>query len=97
MDVETHKILGFTATREDVSDAQTSPSSSTRPSQRQGVEAVLGDGDQRRKKLLQQVQGAGREAHLFRVRKNASTKSRGCPSRAKVVRYIKEHGYKAWA
>jgi UTP:GlnB (protein PII) uridylyltransferase len=25
VDVETHKILGFTATREDVSDAQTFP------------------------------------------------------------------------
>ena len=32
------------------------------PVKGQGVEAVLGDGDQRRKKLLQQVQGAGRKA-----------------------------------
>jgi len=33
---------------------------------------------------------------VIKTRKNASTKSRGAPSRAKMVREIKELGYEAW-
>jgi hypothetical protein len=96
VDVETHKILGFTATREDVSDAQTFPELLNQAQSKVEVEAVLGDGGYDAKNCFNKCQERGVKP-IFRVRKNASTKSRGCPSRAKVVRYIKEHGYKAWA
>lgn len=95
VDVETRKILGFKATSEEVSDARAFPELLNQAQSRAEVEAALGDGAYDTRDCFNQCSERGVEP-LFRVRKNASTRSKGCPSRAEVVRFIKRHGYETW-
>ena len=96
VDIETKKILGFKATSEKVSDARALPELLNQAQSKTDIEAALGDGAYDTRDCFNECSKRGVKP-LFRVRKNASTRSKGCPSRAEVVRYVKRHGYKAWA
>ncbi|MEM2958604.1 MAG: IS5 family transposase [Candidatus Jordarchaeaceae archaeon] len=96
VDVETRKILGFKATSEEVPDARAFPELLYQAQSKAEVEAALGDGAYDTRDCFNQCSKRGVKP-LFRVRKNASTRSRGSPSRAEVVREVKRKGYKAWA
>ena len=96
VDTETRKILGFKATSEEVPDAQTFPELLQQAQSKVEVEAALGDGAYDTRDCFNQCSEQGVKP-LFRVRRNASTKSRGSPSRAEVVREVKRKGYEAWA
>ncbi len=95
VDAETRKILGFKATSEKVSDARVFPELLNQAARKTGVKAALGDGAYDTRDCFNQCSKHGVNP-LLRVRKNASTRSKGCPQRAEVVRFIKRHGYKAW-
>jgi len=95
VDVETRKILGFKATNEEESDAQAFPELLNQAQLKADVEAALGDGAYDTRDGFNQCSERSVEP-LFRVRKNSSTKSRGSPSRAEVVRKVKRDGYEAW-
>nr|MDO8080353.1 IS5 family transposase [Candidatus Freyarchaeota archaeon] len=96
VDIKTRKILGFKATSEEVSDARAFPELLQQAQSKAEVEAALGDGAYDTRDCFNDCSERSVKP-LFRVRKNASTKSRGSPSRAEVVRQVKRNGYKAWA
>jgi hypothetical protein len=96
VDIENRKILGFKATSEEVSDARAFPELLQQAQSKAEVEAALGDGAYDTRDCFNQCSEQGVKP-LFRVRKNASTKSRGSPSRAEVVRRVKRKGHEVWA
>ena len=95
VDVETRRILGFKATSEKVSDARVFPELLDQALSKTEVKAALGDGAYDTRDCFNKCSEHGVKP-LLKVRKNATTRSKGCPSRAEVVRFIKRRGYKTW-
>ena len=56
---------------------------------------VMGDGAYDSRKNFNYLSGRGIEP-VIKPRRNSSTRSRGSPARAKVVREIKRDGYDSW-
>jgi len=95
VDVETRKILGFKATDESASDSGEFPDLLRQAASKTRVREVLGDGGYDSRSCFNECAERG-ATPLFRVRKNASTRARGSPARAEVVRWVKRHGLEAW-
>ena len=95
VDIETKKILGSKATSEEAPDAAAFPELLDQARSKTEVEAALGDGAYDTRDCFNHCSRRAWNPSS-RVRKNASTRSKGCPQRAKVVRLIKQHGYETW-
>lgn len=95
VDIETKRILSFEVTDESTSDSRAFPSLLKQAASKAQIEEVLGDGGYDARSCFNGCAKLGAKP-LFRVRKNASTRARGSPSRAEVVRQVRKHGLRVW-
>ena len=86
---------GFEVTDESTSDSRAFPSLLKQAASKAQIEEVLGDGGYDARSCFNGCAKLGAKP-LFRVRKNASTRARGSPSRAEVVRRVRKHGLRVW-
>lgn len=100
VDVRTKEILSMEVTREDVSDGRELKPLVEEASSKADVKKVLGDGAYDSRENFRFLDHRGIEPAI-KVRKNSSTKARGCMPRKLVVteqlkdpeRWKKKHGY----
>lgn len=94
-DVETKQILGVEITSEEVGDSRMFESLVTHSMRAGKVSKVLADGAYDKRDNFNFSKSHGITAGI-KTRENASTKSRGSPYRAKMVRERKSLGYEGW-
>ena len=96
IDVKTRKLLALKITDERTGDGKMLKPLVEQIKGRGGeITKVYGDGGYDSRENFNYLAGNGIEP-VIKIRKNASTKARGSPSRAKKVREIKELGYEGW-
>ena len=98
VDVKSKRLLGMEITDERVMDHNKEVVRSLldqAEANSGGVAVAMGDGGFDTKEMFDELEGRG-IVPVIRLRRNASTRSRGCPSRAKIVRERKKLGEDAW-
>ena len=95
VDVETKEILGIAITDERVSDSSRFKSLIEQAANKAKIRRILADGAYDTRENFNIMYEKGIESGI-KIRKNASTLSRGSSYRKKCVREIKEIGYEEW-
>ncbi len=96
VDTRTKKLLALEVTDEQVGDRKMLKPLVEQVKDRGGkITRVYGDGGYDSKENFNYLAGNGIEP-VIKTRKDASTKARGSPSRAKMVREIRKLGYSGW-
>jgi len=96
VDTRTKKLLALEVTDEQVGDRKMLKPLVEQVKDRGGkISRVYGDGGYDSKENFNYLAGNGIEP-VIKTRKDASTKARGSPSRAKMVREIRKLGYSGW-
>ena len=95
VDVETHVVLAGLVTHNGVGDCRAFPELVERAARECEIAEVLADGAYDTRQNFNVLDGLGIEPRI-KPRSNASTRSRGCPSRSRVVWEVKKVGLEEW-
>lgn len=97
VDVNTKEVVSIEITDESVGDGKMLPSLVEKAEKNKGKKPTkaLADGSYDSRDNFNYLDGNGIEP-VIKTRKDASTRARGSPSRAKMVRERKEIGYEGW-
>lgn len=98
VDVRSKRLLGVEITDERVADHNQRVVRSLLDQAEEncdGIVAVMGDGGFDTRETFNELDGRG-IVPVIKMRRNASTRSKGCPSRAKMVRERKRIGEEEW-
>jgi len=96
VDVKTKKLLALRVTDERTGDGKMLKPLVEQVKRRGGkISRVYGDGGYDSRENFNYLAGKGIEP-VIKTRKNASTKARGSPSRARMVREVRKLGYEGW-
>ncbi|MHA1732594.1 MAG: transposase [Promethearchaeota archaeon] len=95
VDAETQVVLAGLVTHDGVGDARASPTLVERAVLERNIAEVLAGGAYDTRDDFNLLQGLGIEPRI-EPRSNASTRSRGCPSRSRVVWEVRKVGLERW-
>ena len=97
VDVKTKEVVSIEITDESVGDGKMLSSLVEKAEKNKGIRPnkAIADGSYDSRKNFNYLNSNGIEP-VIKTRKDASTRARGSPSRAKMVRERKESGYEGW-
>jgi len=97
VDVKTKEVVSIEVTDESVGDGEMLPLLVEDAEKNKGrkPDKAMADGSYDSRKNFDYLDSKGIEP-VIKTRKNSSTKARGSPARAKMVREVKEIGYEGW-